>query len=58
MLQSKEHTEISDIDIRINNIEKLKFRKLPWTEWMFGVGFGVAAAVLFYLIYEEYIEGF
>jgi len=57
LLEEKDHTQITDVDIRKNTKEVLKFTKLPWTEWMFGIGFGLAAGLLFYLIYDEYIDG-
>ena len=46
-----------DIDIRVNERRVLKFVKLPWTEWMLTLGFGLAAAALFCLVYYELIEG-
>lgn len=32
--QRSDHTQIKDIDIRENTKTKLKFRKLPWAEFM------------------------
>lgn len=41
----------------MNDGLELKFVKLPWTEWIYGIGFGVVSGLLFYFIYEEYIDG-
>ena len=46
-MTKKEHTAISDIDIRENTKTRLRFRKLPWTEWLLGLAF--LAGLLFIL---------
>lgn len=56
-LQNMHYREITDIDIRKNDGYELKIVKLPWTEWIYGIGFGVVSGLLFYFIYEEYIDG-
>ena len=56
-LQNTAYDKITDIDIRLNDGLELKFVKLPWTEWIYGIGFGVVSGLLFYFIYEEYIDG-
>ena len=41
------HTDIQDIDIRENTKTKLRFRKLPWTEWLVGLGLLVGAGLCY-----------
>ena len=54
LVQKGEHTAISDIDIRENTKEKLRFRKLPWTEWLLGLAFLAGAIFIFgYLHYHD-----
>ena len=46
-LKEKDYTTITDIDIRENTQSVLRFRKLPWTEWLLAVGFLAGAAFIF-----------
>lgn len=53
-LKKVQHTAIADIDIRENTKTKLRFRKLPWTEWFLALAFLLGAAFIFgYLHYHE-----
>ena len=49
-LQMSPIEKITDIDIRINDKNKLKFRKLPWSEITWLVGLTTFAAFLYFLI--------
>jgi len=53
-LKKKEHTHITDIDIRENTKTMLRFRKLPWTEWLLGICFLAGAIFIFgYLHFHD-----
>lgn len=51
LFQRQNHTEISDIDIRENSKTKLRFRKLPWTEWLLGLAFFAGALFIFIFLH-------
>ena len=53
-LKKQEHTAITDIDVRENTKTKLRFRKLPWSEWLLGLAFLAGAGfILGYLHFHE-----
>ena len=56
LFQKQNHTEISDIDIRENTKAKLRFRKLPWTEWLLGLAFLGGALFIFVYIYLHEVK--
>ena len=55
-MQKQSHTEIADIDIRENSKEKLRFRKLPWTEWFLALAFLSGALFLLFFIHFNEVK--
>ena len=53
ILKTKRHQEIEDIDIRENTRARLKFRKLPWSEWGLALAFLAGIAFLAFMIYTK-----
>jgi hypothetical protein len=45
-LKLKQQEDITDIDIRENTKKRLKYRKLPWTEWLLALAFILGGLVL------------
>ena len=56
LYQKQNHTEISDIDIRENSKTKLRFRKLPWTEWLLGLAFFGGALFIFLFLHFHQVK--
>lgn len=59
LFKTKEHTEISDIDIRENSKTRLRFRKLPWTELILTGVFWGGALIIFIMmnVYAKRLKG-
>ena len=51
LLKTKEHDQIEDIDIRENSRTRLKFRKMPWSEWLLALAFIAGALFLLGMMY-------
>ena len=56
LYQKNDHTDITDIDIRENTKQKLRFRKLPWTEWLLGLAFLAGAAFIFGFLHFHQVK--
>ena len=52
-LKKKSHTAIEDIDIRENSKNRLRFRKMPWTEVGLALFFWGGALIIF-LCFNQY----
>ena len=58
LLRRKDHKDIEDIDIRENTSSRLKFRKLPWSEWGLALAFIAGALFLLGMMYfKEWKKG-
>ena len=53
LIKMKQHDQIEDIDIRENTKTRLKFRKLPWSEWFLGLAFILGALFLLGMMYYK-----
>ena len=53
LLKRKDHKDIEDIDIRENTSTRLKFRKLPWSEWALGAAFIAGALFLIFMMHYK-----
>ena len=53
--KNKPHTAIEDVDIRENTTSKLKFRKLPWSEWILATT-SLLSALFVYCFIKVHVE--
>lgn len=56
LLKKQERTVITDIDIRENTKTKLRFRKLPWTEWFMCAAFLAGAIFIFVFLHMHDVK--